>query len=140
QVRDVVRVRLVSSSGVGAAGFGPRISFDGETSTEGTFDQMAAFGSRWEDATAGGVSAAFVMYTRSGGGSFSEAVVVSSGGYMQQIGKTLATLAPAGDGSIAWATDAKNVSADGATPGSIAVGSGSGAFVFRVGGNWRVFY
>jgi hypothetical protein len=70
-----------------------------------------------------------------------------SGGIWRITGMTFATLtaAPYGtanNGSVTYCTDCKNVSGDSVTAGSVVV-SGSttgGTFVWRVNGQWRVFF
>lgn len=42
--------------------------------------------------------------------------------------------------SIVYCTDCKNVATDGAAAGSVAANAGTGTFVFRVNGAWRIFY
>ena len=70
----------LESTGTPAAGFGPSITFFGETATPNVIEPIASFGGIWEDATAGTVDGAFVMNTRISGGEFVQQMKIGADG------------------------------------------------------------
>jgi hypothetical protein len=145
---------LISSAQFGhvggppAAGGGPRMLFFADNGSL-TKSFMGSIGTAWENPAAGSEKSSFIFTVRANSEdiyALTEVARLNSSltfllqGPIQTGSYAFSALPTASNGMILYCTDAKNVADDSVAAGSVAVSGGSGTFVHRIHGAWRIFY